>query len=152
MTTSNDDAVREVEREQRVARRHTTSTPRADEPTKADLTRELHYMESQAREHGFPGTRAVLNELARLRAEVAARNAIVEELRATTTALGWVATAFRKIDEGSPGSPPHVSADSAKDAYERGMAALRDYDALTGRCCGGGRAPCPTHYAKRMKR
>ena len=43
MTTHNDDAVREVERQQRAARRHTTSTPRNDEPTTADLTRELHY-------------------------------------------------------------------------------------------------------------
>ncbi len=152
MTTINDDAVREVQRQQRAERRDKTSTPRNDKPTTADLTRELHYMESQVAEHGYPGTRAVLNELARLRAEVAARNAIVDELRATTTALGCATTALRKIDEGSPGSPPHVSADMAKDAHERGMAALRDYDALTGRCCGGGRAPCPTHYAKRRKR
>jgi hypothetical protein len=85
-------------------------------------------------------------------AEVAARDAIVEELRATTTALGWVTTAFRKIDEGTHGSPPHVSADNAEVAYERGMSALRDYDALTGRCCGGGRAPCPTHYADQQER
>jgi len=81
-----------------------------------------------------------------LEAEVAARDAIVEAPRATTSTLGWVTTAFRKLDEGTPGSPPHVSADNAKNAYERGMGALRQYDALTGRCCGGGRAPCPTHY------
>lgn len=69
MTTSNDDAVREVEREQRAARRHTTSTPRADEPTTADLTRELHLMETQVREYGYPGTRAVLNLIGDLRKE-----------------------------------------------------------------------------------
>jgi hypothetical protein len=80
MTTHNDDAVREVEREQRAARRHTTSTPRNDEPTPADLTRELHLMETQVREYGYPGTRAVLNELARLRADLAKHRELLREV------------------------------------------------------------------------
>jgi hypothetical protein len=85
---------------------------------------------------------------ATLREKDAAHEAVVQELRMAVTALGWVKTAFRKIDEGTEATPSHCRAADAERAYERGMAALRQYDALIGRCCGGGRAPCPTHYAK----
>lgn len=41
-----------------------------DDPiTRADLERELHYMQTQVEQHGFPGTRAVLAELDRLSKE-----------------------------------------------------------------------------------
>lgn len=38
-----------------------------DDLTRADLEREIHYMQTQVEQHGFPGTRAVLAELERLR-------------------------------------------------------------------------------------
>ncbi len=40
-----------------------------DDPTRADLERELHYMQTQVEQHGYPGTRAVLAELERLSKE-----------------------------------------------------------------------------------
>lgn len=43
--------------------------PDDDPITRADLTRELHYMQTQVEQHGFPGTRAVLAELERLSKE-----------------------------------------------------------------------------------
>lgn len=81
MTTHNDDAVREVTRQQRAERRNATSTPRNDKPTKADLTRELHHMRTQVEQHGFPGTRAVLAELERLRAENARLIAVLRAIQ-----------------------------------------------------------------------
>jgi hypothetical protein len=79
MTTHNDDAVREVTRQQRAERRNKTSTPRNDKPTRADLERELHYMASQVEQHGFPGTRAVLAELERLSKENAKLRQAVQD-------------------------------------------------------------------------
>lgn len=53
-----------------------------DDPiTRADLTRELHYMQTQVEAHGFPGMRAVLAELERLYAENAKLRGLLRELR-----------------------------------------------------------------------
>ena len=48
--------------------------------TDDDLTRELHHMETQVEQHGYPGTRAVLAELERLRAENARYRAALSHL------------------------------------------------------------------------
>ena len=80
MTTHNDDAVREVTRKQRAERRNATRTPRNDKPTPADLTRELHLMETQVAEHGYPGTRAVLDLIGELRADLAKHRALLREV------------------------------------------------------------------------
>lgn len=59
-----------------------------DDPiTRADLTRELHYMQTQVEQRGFPGTRAVLAELERLRTQNAALTARVGEHHAKVERL-----------------------------------------------------------------
>lgn len=87
--TDNDDAVREETRRQRAERRNARSTPKAaDELTTADLTRELHYMQSQVDEHGYPGVRAVLALIGELRADLAKHRALLREV-AQTIDLHW---------------------------------------------------------------
>jgi hypothetical protein len=50
-----------------------------DDLTRSDLTRELHYMQTQVEQHGFPGTRAVLAELERLHAENARLRRLLDQ-------------------------------------------------------------------------
>lgn len=84
-----------------------------DDLTRADLDRELHYMASQVEQHGFPGTRAVLAELERLRGQNAALIARVgehhveierlrierEQLRGALTRAGRALNRLGRVDE-----------------------------------------------------
>ena len=59
-----------------------------DDPiARADLTRELHYMQTQVEQDGFPGTRAVLAELERLRKENARLRAMLDDISAEQAEL-----------------------------------------------------------------
>lgn len=53
-----------------------------DPATRADLEREIHYMQTQVEQHGFPGTRAVLAELDRLSKENALHWRAMKEAQA----------------------------------------------------------------------
>lgn len=77
-----------------------------DPITPADLTRELHYMQTQVEQHGFPGTRAVLAELERLGKENARLRRLLGELRPfvpLTNPEGplpaWIVDITRRVDD-----------------------------------------------------